>query len=346
MTDGVSIPPAAAVDLAIAVRSRDEQSPALSVGYSVVDLIEAQNYAWQAGGTAANVAANLAWLGLGVGIVARIGNDWAGRRFIEDMKGAGVGARHLVAHDSVETPMLIHRTGPNGTPLYAFSCPECNRRFAKYRPPSIEEAQAVKVANSAVLFVDRASAASIALMQRVREANGLVFFEPNGPGRPALTRQALALAHIVKVSADRAPSLSTLLLAVSREAVVITTRGSDGLSFRVGAGLEHKRRAPRTAVVDAAGAGDWLTSGLLARLMFDSSLSHRNLEIGLRTGQWLAAQSCGFFGARGLNRATSFESLVHHNEIRSAVAVGSPIVAPPRRQSARDCSTCRRDYES
>lgn len=323
------------------VHTGPESRTALCIGYSVLDLVEARHHSTHAGGTAANVAANIAWLGLSTEIIARIGQDWAGQQFTDDMVEVGVGTKHLLREAAVETPMLVHRTKHDGTPEYLFACPACRRKFAKYRPPSVDSVEKVHVSKGTLLFADRASAASIRLMERVRADDGLVFFEPNGLGRQPLTERALRLANVVKISEDRKAALSPALGAISKEATLITTRGSAGLRFRIGQRVEHNRRALRVPAIDSAGAGDWLTSGVLAQLMLHPSLHHANLNEGLRVGQWLAARSCAFHGARGMNAATTLENLLAepHTTNGPTVVEREDLM---RSGSAIVCATCQR----
>jgi fructokinase len=157
-----------------------------------------------------------------------------------------------------------------------------------------------------VLFVDRASKASLDLMGDVKQQGGIVMFEPNGPGRRGLTAEAIALADILKVSEDRTPALGSLLSSTPESQVQVRTRGARGLEFRIGHGAWHSRRARPARVSDSAGAGDWVTAGLLAHLTEDPRLTHRNISDGLNLGQALAALSCAFVGARGMNNTLSW----------------------------------------
>ncbi|MHB1490837.1 MAG: PfkB family carbohydrate kinase, partial [Cellulomonas sp.] len=56
-----------------------QQVTVLSVGYLVLDVVTTTHVVGRsAGGTAGNVAADLAWLGQRAGLLARIGDDDAG----------------------------------------------------------------------------------------------------------------------------------------------------------------------------------------------------------------------------------------------------------------------------
>lgn len=278
-----------------------QQLTVLSVGYLVLDVVTTTHVIGRsAGGTAGNVAANLAWLGRSAGLLARIGDDYAGEFLRADLSDAGVETTHVHRSEDVETPILIQRLTDSG-PKYLFSCPVCSYKFASHRPATREQAEEAAAAAPRILFVDRASKASLDLMLRVKAQGGIVMFEPNGPGRQNLTAKAIALADILKVSEDRIQSLGSLLHSTPPKQVHVRTRGGQGLEFRIGESAWHVRRARRARVKDSAGAGDWVTAGLLAHLAEDSRLSYRNVSGGLSLGQELAALSCAFVGARGMN---------------------------------------------
>jgi len=278
----------------------------LSVGYLVLDVVTGTKMVGRsAGGTAGNVAANLAWLGQRTGLLARIGDDDAGEFLRNDLSGAGVDTTHIHRSADVETPILIQRLTDSG-PKYLFSCPVCNYKFASHRPATREQAEEAAASAPRILFVDRASKASLNLMAKVRAQGGIVMFEPNGPGRQSLTAEAIALADILKVSEDRVLSLGGLLATTPQQQVQVRTRGAQGLDFRIGDGAWHTRRARRVRVSDSAGAGDWVTAGLLAHLAEDPRLTYRNISDSLSLAQALAAMSCAFVGARGMNSSLTW----------------------------------------
>lgn len=281
----------------------------LSVGYLVLDLVTTtQVVGRSAGGTAGNVAANLAWLGKRAGLLARIGDDDAGEFIRNDLSEAGVDTTHVHRSPDVETPILVQRLTASG-PEYLFSCPFCTYKFASHRPATRAQAEGAASATPGMLFVDRASKASLDLMAKVKEQGGIVMFEPNGPGRRHLTAEAIALADILKVSEDRITSLGSLLQTTPQAQVQVRTRGPHGLEFRIGRGSWHRRRARRVRVMDSAGAGDWVTAGLLAHLIENPHLNFRNISDGLGLGQALAALSCTFLGARGLNSSLTWKDV-------------------------------------
>lgn len=345
VTTSMHLAPAHRLKARSAGASSAQPMAVLSVGYLVLDVVTTTHVVGRsAGGTAGNVAANLAWLGHRAGLLARIGEDEAGRFLRNDLSGAGVDTTHVHRSADVETPILIQRLTDSG-PKYLFSCPLCSYKFASHRPATREQAEQAAASAPRILFVDRASKASLDLMAKVRERGGIVMFEPNGPGRHTLTAEAIALADILKVSEDRIPSLGSLLQATPTRQVQVRTRGIQGLEFRIGAGAWHKRRARRVQVNDAAGAGDWVTAGLLAHLTEVPCLTYRSINDGLGLGQALAALSCAFVGARGMNARLTWdqasELLGDHPDRRWASVEHTGASAPtPAKVLTGGCSAC------
>lgn len=318
VTTSLHLDPARQVEAGLGRAARAQPVTVLSVGYLVLDVVTTTRVvARSAGGTAGNVAANLAWLGQSTALLARIGDDEAGRFLQTDLARAGVDTTHVHQSADVETPILIQRLTDSG-PSYLFSCPVCGYRFASHRPATREQAEEAAASAPRILFVDRASKASLDLMVKVKVQGGVVMFEPNGPGRQHLTAEAIGLADILKVSEDRIPSLGDLLGTTPQQQVQVRTKGAEGLAFRIGEGSWHKRRARPVKLTDSAGAGDWVTAGLLAHLADDPRLTHRNISDGLSLGQALAAMSCAFVGARGMNATLTWQQasdLLEHSAV-------------------------------
>lgn len=276
-------------------------------GYSVVDVVvdAGRPQAARAGGTAANVAANLRWIGTSrVALAARVGSDPAGRLIRSQLHADGVSVQFIHLDPQVQTPVLIQVvTDAPAEPRYLFTCPICRRSSASFRPITPEHAHAVTTPTPSMFFFDRASAAALEIARQVREAGGIVMFEPNTVGREQLTSRAVQLASIVKVSSGRGERLRALLDSGPKGQVQIRSDGGRGLTWRrFGQRWRHEAALPSRAV-DTSGAGDWLTSGLLHGLTVGHLESDAEVRDALARGQALAAVSCEFVGARGLANA-------------------------------------------
>lgn len=161
---------------------------------------------------------------------------------------------------------------------------------------------------AAAFFFDRISPTIISAARIVRDAGGLVVFEPSALRQTEFQQKAIELSHIVKVAAERLPD-GKLPENLEMPPILVITEGAEGLTVSYNGGAEDRREKrmplpslPPTRIVDTAGAGDMVTAGLIHVLLENGwkNLSHDIVEKGLRYGQSLASLNCGFTGARGL----------------------------------------------
>lgn len=328
----------------------------LCAGFIALDILRVgQHLEHHAGGTAANVAADLAWLGRRTALLGRIGADPAGRLLSNDLARAGVDTDELDLVDVVSTPQVVHAVRPDGSHRYLFACPECGRAFPRHRPAVAAAAlRAEARLQPRVLFFDRASAGTVAAARAARERGALVLFEPSTAGRVDLTGRAMAMAHVVKVSADRLPAGEGLPGPSGPDQVQIVTRAGAGLCWRRGPGKwETLAAVPAPSVVDSGGAGDWTTAGLLAGLLARAGESHVKavltapgaVRAGLRFGQTLAALSVAHPGARGLAIREERESVLRRAAALVAVPeapAGAPVPRSTPRGRLGGCPACLR----
>lgn len=276
----------------------------LTAGYLALDaVLYNQRGVLRAGGTAGNVAANLAFLGWQAGVVGRLGSDGAGTALAEDLTAAGVSVDLLEISNDASTPVVFHHVLPQG-PRYTFRCPLCGRKMGRHSPPRPDAVSALTdngKESPNVFFFDRASRGTVQLAAIARELGSLVVFEPSSTGMAHLFREAVRIAHIVKYSSDRAASVEAALSRRPAGQIRIVTQGPEGLDVTFRSGWQ---RLPsfQSHAIDTAGAGDWATAAFLYSL---PSLSARELDdsdlwTALKFAQAVAAISCSFVGARGM----------------------------------------------
>lgn len=317
----------------------------LSAGFVALDvIIHDEHLGHAAGGTAANVAANLAFLGWRSSVAGVVGTDPAGRHLLADLSSAGVDVSRLKAMPDASTPVVIHEILTD-THRFRFGCPHCGRRFPRSRPPSVDAAaELIEEAAPDVFFFDRVSAAALLIAEHVRGQGGLVVFEPATPGRKTYFVRAMGLAHLVKYSNERERVLGSLLKPLARQ-VQVRTEGGSGASWRKGSGRWH-RSAPTAdlAVVDAGGAGDWTTAAFLTSLgsLEPNAVLDQDLSSPLGVAQAVAALSCASVGARGL------ASDLTHDQVLAAVGElvgqspppGTRRSGPARARRKALCGSC------
>ncbi len=277
------------------------------MGYCTLDIIRQNGrVSHSAGGTAANVAANLAYFGWSSTLVARCGSDAPARRILRDLRNGNVSIDLIERDHDVETPVILHDVKP---PFhrFLFGCPECGRKFPRYRPISTRHLNAKLLAarhpTPAVFFFDRASASAILLAEEMRGRGALIVFEPSSRGVTERTLRAADTAHIVKLSHERRKVLDQAVLAARPAQLQIETLGASGLRYRTGGGRWKTLPARATTVTDSGGAGDWFTAGFLTHLAPSCSIkSTSEVEAALHWAQAVAALSCRVVGARTLAR--------------------------------------------
>ncbi len=317
----------------------------VSAGYMPLDVISYQDeIAYQAGGTAANVAAILAFLGWDATLAGQTGDDRAGQIFLDDLQAAGVSTSQVYQPAGMATPRLIHRIH-SGEHSFAYSCPKCERRLPRSRPLTLGQARLCSESIPApdVYFFDRANAATLFLAECYADAGSVIVFEPSVPANAELLRRAVVVAHIVKHSDDRSiGGLDDLGVEPQERQIRVVTHGVGGLEVRSGGKASKRFPALTAPQVDSGGAGDWTTAGLITTAVRSGRLDSEAIDTGLRFGQALAALSCTAPGARGL-MALSRRTVTRR--AREVLAQGrvlkKPRYASPTQRSARGaCATC------
>lgn len=296
--------------------SPDSHPKLVSSGYVALDVVQTAQGSWlRAGGSAANVACNLAHFGWQASIVALLGDDDAATVVIRDLQAAGVDTSGIHKLPSAGTPIVVHEVEANGH-RYRFGCKHCGRAYVPHRPlPAVAaSAMALNLPAPAVFYFDRASAGALTLAAAHRHAGRTVIYEPSTAGRPAAHRQAAVLASIVKYSRERSAAFADALGPVADGQVRIETRGSEGSAFRIGAGDWQLLPSCPIRAVDAGGAGDWMTAALIDVLQTRQKWSERHIRRAIEFAQAVAAISCLLPGARTLS------NLMDRGAIRIAAA--------------------------
>lgn len=325
-------------------RSRSQsvtERSVLAAGYAPLDIVSYAGRVWHsAGGTAGNVAAILGFLGWSSALAVDCGDDAAGQRVLRDLQAANVSVHLARKVAGGRTPRVVHEIDGAGH-RYRFKCPSCGARFPHSRPLKTDRAAEIAASEPrpAVFFFDRVNAGTVLLAEHFAAAGAVVVLEPSRPAAASLMARAIAAADIVKHADDRDAGLES---AEPRQGQLrIVTSGTAGTWFRIGVGSWHHSPAFAYPVVDAGGAGDWTTAGLIHTIELGRRPTVGQLRDGLAWAQALAAVSCGSPGARGLARTQSAEAVVRAAGFLQRREVEPPAATVPSiRRVSSPASVC------
>jgi len=262
-----------------------------------------------AGGSCGNVLTILSYLGWKSFPVARLSNNVAGEILLEDLKRWKVKDDLLSFAKDGSTPVIIHRIlkDVNGFAKHKFEFrnPENGDYLPSYKAFLSKNVDGVLeiIPGANIFFFDRMNRGAIELAKRYRDNGSLVVFEPSSAKEERLFKESVDLSHIVKFSSDRIEDFDERYPVAVGE-LEIQTLGANGLKFRT-KGQREWMQLPSFLienVVDAAGAGDWCTAGILKMLYAIpvEGWTHERIISALQFGQVLSALNCTFEGARGL----------------------------------------------
>jgi fructokinase len=318
----------------------------LASGFVVLDVVRSDKGVWmRAGGTAGNVAANLAYFGWKARIAGLIGCGEAGRIVSRDLSDAGVDTSDLFQHDEVGTPLVLHEV--NGkSHRFKFGCSVCRRPYHRYRPlPMPKVLQLLNCERLAdVFFFDRPGAAALALAEAHAKAGRLVVYEPSSAWNPGAHMRAAAYADVIKYSEEQAAKFEKYFPErPPNHQLRIVTRGDKGAGFRLGPGAWREQPAHGVSVVDAGGAGDWMTATLLDCLGLHRPWQVAEVEEAVRWAQGVAAMNCLVPGARLL--ASILDSEVLRQQVKELLSKKIPKLFELKlrgiRRTSKRCEACR-----
>jgi sugar/nucleoside kinase (ribokinase family) len=244
------------------------------------------------GGAGANTAAWLAALGVDVVLVARVGDDVAGRAVVADLATYGVDAAVAVDPD-VPTATVVVLVGPDGERTM-LSDRGAAARFCTADLPPLDGADHLHL--SGYVLGPGSRAAGLAALAAAR-ADGLsTSLDPQATGDvPDLRLGGVDLllpntTELATLTGSPEPASAAALLDVA--GAVAVTAGSAGASWVDRDGVRSVR-VPAANVVDATGAGDAFDAGLLA-----AWLAGADPETALRAGCAAGARAVSRPGGR------------------------------------------------
>jgi ribokinase len=255
--------------------------------------------AFDGGGQAANTAAWLAVAGAPVALVARVGDDSAGRMATAELETLGVETR-LVVDGELPTGTCVVLVAADGERTM-FPDAGANAGLAPADlPDELLAAGSHLHVSGYALLRDGSREAALTAVERARAADMSVSVDPSSaallPDGPRRLGKGVGLVlpnalEAATLSGREHPVAAARALAESFPEVVVTL-GEEGALWTDGRGLVRVDAEP-TEVVDSTGAGDAFAAGLLS-----ARLGGADPEQALRAGCGLAARAVASPGAR------------------------------------------------
>lgn len=256
------------------------------------------------GGAGANTAAWLAFCGASAVLVARVGDDVAGRQALEELTTAGVRCAFSIDTEASTACVVVLVDGSGQRTML----PDrgAGRRLSPTDLDPALLAEASHLHLSGYVLLDASSRnAGLAMLAAAREAGLTTSVDPQSAGLitdpaafvSALTGVDLLLPNLDELevlTGSRDPAGAAGLLDAFG-AVVVTT-GSAGASWVDRSGVTSVPAASGSCV-DSTGAGDAFNAGLLTSWLAGSPVADR-LGAGVRLG----ALAVGQVGAQPLSR--------------------------------------------
>jgi sugar/nucleoside kinase (ribokinase family) len=309
-----------------------------------------------AGGSCGNIMSILSYLGWESKPIARLSKNEASKNILKDFTNFDVKTNLLTRTDDGSTPIIIHRIlkDKNGNPKhrFEFKVPTTKEWLPSYKPvlSSMVDDITKKQPQSQVFYFDRVSRSSIDLAKFYKEKGALIVFEPTSYKEDKQFSECLSVADIVKFSSDRINNYADLFPS-SIAPLEIETLGKEGLRYRLKAEKANKWHKVQsfklTNIIDAAGAGDWCTAGIINELGQKGaqsfySASKQEIENALNIGQALGALNCTFDGARGMMYNIDYNSI---NSCLSAI-VSNNIIPKGKISQVKIVTIKNFDFES
>jgi len=255
---------------------------------SGVSLADAPGFAKVPAGAPLNLAAAAAALGLSAAFVSKVGDDPFGASIRQTFSRLGVDMSHVIADKAARTGLAFVSVMPDGSRDFLFYFDPA--RDLALRPDELEAAwlgSARVLHYGSISLIAEPSRSATLEAARLAHTGGAVcsydpnlrpFLWPNNEAMRAGVGLGFGSADIVKISAeelmflypdapDQASAIRRLLQDFERPRLVAVTDGAEGCRGYTRAGDFAQSPGFDVAFVDATGAGDSFTAGLLAFLL-------------------------------------------------------------------------------
>lgn len=285
------------------------------LGEALTDLVLVadQNWISVAGGACWNVARCASTLGLASAWAGAVSDDVFGQEIVRRSEQAGLDPRYRQVVPYPPLIAVVHQSRP---PQYFFlGNGTADLQFDPVRLPS-GWMDACEIAHFGCISLVREPLGSklVEIAEQLAARGVRISFDPNhrklmGPDFWMLVERMARIASILKLSDEdltqiypgRSPQASLdHLRAVAPQAMILFTRGAEGLCLIEPGGRVLEQPAFPVSVQDTVGAGDSCIGGFIASL---AMAPHLDLASHLRFAAATAALVCTRVGAQVPSRA-------------------------------------------
>jgi ribokinase len=274
----------------------------LQIGQSIQpgETVTAERVERHPGGKGANQAVAAAVAGARVAMVGAVGDDPAGGRMVQDLRGRGVSTELVRAVPGVSTGTAYITVTPDGENTIVLD-PGAN---AQVDSAAVEQAWPHLPAAGVLLSLLEIPVSAVTTAVRLAARSGLRPVVTLAPAQPVPAEllggldpllvnehEAAFQLHTDALGSDPADAARELLRLGPKSAVI--TLGPAGAAVADGSGVRLLPAVPVAKVVDTTGAGDAFAGALAAALAGGADL-HAAVGAGLRAG----AAAVGRNGAR------------------------------------------------
>lgn len=256
----------------------------------------------QGGGAAANVASWLAMNGTSAHLIARVGDDAAGRTVLSELDQYGVTHSNTVIPNAKTGVVVVLVDALGERTMFPDS--GANSGLSVADLPSLEGFTAVYLSGYPLVNLKSRSGA-LDILRIVKEQGLPVIFDPSTVGVLLdvglnLVREWLSLVDVVVLNEEEAHFLSgkqnpieaaTELLCLTP--LVVIKRGSNGALAQARGSALVQIPAIETNVIDTTGAGDAFAAGFI-----QSWAINKDLMTALHNGAEFAAKCVAIVGSR------------------------------------------------
>lgn len=278
-----------------------------------------RSLSYYVGGSCGNVLMILSHLGWNVFPIARLNSNKHSTRLLDDFKANNINLDFITITDFGSTPIIIQRNiiDKFGNPKHKFELidPKTGKYLPRFKSITKKMAEAVINTNfiPEVFYFDRLTPGIMDLVRHYKNRGALIVFEPSSIKQKEFLNIS-SYIDILKYSDQRINNYKEVFYD-SVIPLEIETKGANGLEFRFNL-LDDKWHQLNpfkiNNFIDASGAGDWSTAGLIYLLYSKHkndlrSIDRKQLEEILTISQKLGALNCLYEGARGLMKYSKNE---------------------------------------